>query len=208
MFKKLSIITAITLASFSLAACGGSEEVTPEENAEQASVENTQTEQTATAPKAQEPSNPYLDANWDAFKSGVENESLISAIDASVANYKKAAEKVINDGESYIDEISSQIGSSIDEGKAAISDQQAVFDENCQDISSEEQQEQCSDIEENIFNTQERIKGMEVELKNRVGEIEAQMNNQLKKIKTNLMNNINKKRNSEGLDKANPFETE
>ena len=205
MFKKLSIITAISLATFSLTACGGSEEAAPEQNAEQqAPVETTQTEQQPEPEKA--PSNPYLDANWDAFKAGVENESLISAIDASVANYKKAAEKVINGGEAIIEETKADIQVSIDEGKAVIAEQQALFDENCQDISSEEQANQCSSIEENIFNTQEKIKELNVEIKNRVGAIEVQMKNQLGKLKTNLMNNINKKRASEGLDKANPFD--
>ncbi len=203
MFKKLSIITAISLATFSLTACGGSDEAATEETTQQAAVETTQAEQQP-APKA--PSNPYLDANWDAFKAGVENDSLISAIDSSVANYKQAVEKVTTQGNAIIEETKADIQVSIDEGKAVIAEQQALFDENCQDISNEEQANQCSSIEENIFNTQEKIKELEVEIKNRVGAIEVQMKNQLGKLKTNLMNNINKKRASEGLDKANPFE--
>lgn len=204
MFKKLSIITAISLATFSLTACGGSDEVASEEaTTQKAAVETTQAQQ---QPAPEAPSNPYLDANWDAFKTGVENDSLVSAIDSSVANYKQAVEKVTSQGNAIIEETKADIQVSIDEGKTVIAEQQAVFDENCQDVSSEEQANQCSSIEENIFNTQEKIKELEIEIQNRVGAIEVQMKNQLGKLKVNLMNNINKKRASEGLDKVNPFE--
>jgi hypothetical protein len=205
MFKKLSIITAITLATFSLTACGGSDEKEPEQTNTQAPVETTETVE---ATKIEEPKSPYLDANWSTFKDGVENESLITAIDASVENYKKTANKIISDGESYISEITGQINSSIEDGKETIAEQKNTFDENCQDIANEKEHEQCSAIEENIFNTEEQVKGMEVELKNRVGDIQVQLNNQLGKLKTNIMNNINEKRSSEGLDKADPFNSQ
>lgn len=203
MFKNISIVTALSIISISLTACGGDDE---KEIQKIEAQKNTQV--VVQEPIKIVPENPYLDANWEDFKRDVKNESLISVINESVTDYKNSVTKVISDGEAIIKEIKEEIQSSIDEGKIVISEQQKLFKEQCDNITDKNQAKQCSSIEENIFNIEQKIKELDVEIKNRVGELEVQIKNQLNSLKNSLMNNINKNRSSLGLDKADPFKKE
>ena len=203
MFKNISIVTALSIISISLTACGGDDE---KEIQKIEAQKNTQV--VVQKPIKIVPENPYLDANWEDFKKDVKNESLISVINDSVTDYKNSVTKVISDGEAIIKETKEAIQSSIDEGKVVISEQQKLFKEQCDNIVDKKQDKQCSSIEENIFNIEQKTKELDVEIKNRVGELEIQIKNQLNSLKNSLMNNINKNRSSLGLDKADPFKKE
>lgn len=191
MFKKVFLIISTLSVFFLISACG-----------HHSSNTQSKTQSEKTTAQSQ---NPYLSANFKAFENGVTNQSLIKSIENSISGYKKAVEKTTKEGNDYIAKIKSEIESNIQQGESVINQQEKLYNQNCQNISSKKQNDQCQSIKANIFNAKQSVKKLKIELHNQIGQIKTQMKNNLEKLKVQLLNNINKERHNEGLEKVNPF---
>lgn len=113
--------------------------------------------------------------------------------------------KINKEMDKYTESASKSLDKEIEKGNKFIAKDQAIYDENCESVTSEEQHQSCQDFKEQIFNLTQQVEGIKIQKQNAFGEIENDRTNRLKKTYINYKNmvgELNAQVNPENVEKT------